>query len=89
MSNATLLTPSWFKGRHCKAEAVGEDFYRITGPNLPECFLGVRQLENGMYQGYFRRQQQGPDEALTGQEFDTLYNAWEGTFELFRDKMIL
>jgi hypothetical protein len=89
MEPVPLITPYWFKQRQCKAEELGPDFFRITGPNLAECFLGLRKLENGRYQGYFRLKQDGPDEAVTNEDFDTAYNAWEAMFELYRVKMIL
>jgi hypothetical protein len=89
MAPPPLITPFWFKQRQCKAEAVDADFYRITGPNLPETFLGLRRLEDDTYQGYFRRHKDGPDDVVTERTFDTPYNGWEGAFELFRAKMIL
>jgi hypothetical protein len=89
METATLITPFWFKQRQCKAEFVEADLYRITGPNLPESFLGVRQLPDGKYQGYFRSQKDGPDAADTQEKFVSPFDAWEGAFELYRQLMIL
>lgn len=89
MITETLITPYWFDQRQCKAEAAGEDFYCITAPNMRPSYVGVRRLDNGRFQGYFRHEQDGPDDAITEVEFDTPYNAWEGTFELYREKMIL
>lgn len=84
-----LALPFWFNQRQCKAEEVADNFYRVTAPNMPETYLGIRKAENGLYQGYLRSQQDGPDEAVTDPEFQTVYQAWEAAFELFREVMIL
>jgi hypothetical protein len=84
-----LITPYWFGQRQCQAMSAGDNFFRITGPNLPERFLGIRLAGNGKFEAYLRRQQDGSDLAVTGPDFDTTYNAWEAAFELYRAKVIL
>lgn len=84
-----LITPFWFNQRQLKAEAVGTNLYRVVGPNMPESFIGLRLLENNRYQGFLRAQQDGPDQAVTADDFATAFNAWEGTFELYRACMII
>lgn len=84
-----LITPFWFDQRQLKAESVADNYYRITGPNAPERFLGIRKAANGVFQAYLRSQQDGADDAVTGPEFDAAYNAWEAAFELYRAKVIL
>ncbi len=84
-----LITPYWFGQRQLKAESVGDDHYRVTGPNAPERYLGIRKADNGHYLAFLRFQKDGPDEAVTGADFDTAYNAWEAAFELYRAKEIL
>jgi hypothetical protein len=84
-----LTTPFWFDQRQLQAESVGEEFYRITGPNAPEMFLGVRKADNGNYQAYLRAEKDGADLATTDAELPTLYNAWEAAFELYRGQVIV
>ncbi len=86
---AMLPIPFWFPQRQCKAEEVETNLYRITGPNLPECFLGLRRNEEGNYCGFLRFNKDGEDEGVTHEAFDSQYNAWEAAFELFRNKVIL
>ena len=84
-----LITPYWFGQRQCQATPAGENFYRITGPNLPERFLGIRLAANGKFEAFLRYQQDGADSAVTGPDFDATYNAWEAAFELYRANVIL
>ncbi len=89
MEPRPLVTPSWFKQRQCKLESVGENLFRISGPNLPETFLGLRRRGDGLLQGYLCAQKDGPDEVVTERDFDSEYNAWEAAFELYRQKIII
>jgi hypothetical protein len=84
-----LILPSWFKQRQGKAEPVGPDTYRLTGPNLPDAYLGVRRTEDGRYAASLRFGPDGPEAASTQQPIDTLYEAWEAAFELYRSEVIV
>jgi hypothetical protein len=84
-----LVTPYWFGQRQLKAESVGDNVYRITGPNAPEWILGIRQAENGRYQAFLRRTRDGSDEAVTEAAFSTAYDAWEAAFELYRSRVVV
>lgn len=84
-----LSTPFWFDQRQCKAEEISPVYYRITGPNLPETFLGIRRAENGNFQAYLRFARDGEDAAVTAADFVREYDAWEAAFELYRAKVIL
>jgi len=84
-----LITPFWFGQRQLKAEASGEDCYRITGPNAPERFLGIRKTDDGRYVAFLRGQKEGGDEVVTGANFPTAYDAWEAAFELYRAREIV
>jgi hypothetical protein len=84
-----INVPTWFKGRQGKVEAIADGLYRLTGPNLPETFLGVRRADNGKLQGYFRYKADGPDDAVTDPKFDSEYDAWDVAFEMYREKIII
>ena len=71
------------------AEPVGPETYRLTGPNLQEALVSVRKADNGKYQGVVRLSADGPDLAVTEPVFDNLFEAWEATFELYRQKIIV
>jgi hypothetical protein len=83
------ITPFWFKQRQAKAEAAGENTLRLTGPNLQEAFVSLRQADNGKYQGVVRLAADGPDLAVTEPMFDNLHEAWEATFELYRQIIVV
>jgi hypothetical protein len=84
-----LVTPYWFKQRQAKAEAAGEDTYRLTGPNLPEAFLSIRRAENHRWSAALRLSADGPEAAATAPEFETPADAWEAAFELYREHVIV
>ena len=79
-----LVTPAWFKQRQGKVEQAAENLVKITGPNLREAFLGIRQ-ENGRWQSFVRHQVDGPDLASSTRGTDVPYDAWEVAFELYRN----
>jgi hypothetical protein len=84
------ITPSWFKQRQCKFEPAGSDtMLKITGPNLGEAFIGIRQAENQHWQASFRRSADGPDEALTEPDIPGQREAWDAAFELYRQNVIV
>jgi hypothetical protein len=83
-----LITPFWFKQRQLKAEAAGTDVYRLSGPNLKEAFVGIRRGDNGRWAAFLRDTADGADVAATEPQFETVYDAWEAAFELFRGHVI-
>jgi hypothetical protein len=85
----TLILPSWFKQRQGTAEAAGDNLYRLTGPNLAPAFLGIRQVEGGKWQAFLRLAENGPDAAVSEAHFDTIPDAWEAAFELYRINVIV
>ena len=84
-----LVTPTWFKQRQAKAEAAGENTYRLYGPNFPECFLSVRRGPNGKWYGTLREKADGPETAVTDPLFQDDHDAWEAAFELYRANVIV
>jgi hypothetical protein len=83
------ILPSWFKQRQCKAEAVGTETYRLTGPNLAEHFISLRKSANGLWSAALRRAADGPDLAATEALYRTPGEAWEAAFELYRTHVIV
>ncbi len=79
-----VTLPSWFKQRQGKAEPVGENTYRLSGPNLREGFVTVRRAEGGGWQAGLRFEPDGPDADATQAPLPTEYEAWEAAFELYR-----
>jgi hypothetical protein len=85
----SLVRPYWFAQRQGKAEEVGPNLYKLTGPNLPETYLGIRQGANGRWIGFVGKSAEGPDTAVTPEEAPTPYDAWEAAFELYRNVVII
>jgi hypothetical protein len=79
-----LVLPYWVVQRQAKAEPAGTDLYRVTAPNQPEVFLGVRRRDSGRWEGYLRRTADGPDEAVSEKDFEQPEEAWGSAFELYR-----
>jgi hypothetical protein len=84
----TPTFPFWFKQRQARAEAVAENYYRVTGPNLREAYVGIRQVDN-RWQAFLRFTQDGPDAATTEPRFSTPQDAWDAAFELHRNGVVL
>jgi hypothetical protein len=84
-----VTVPSWFKQRQAKAEAAGENLYRLTGPNLPESYVGIRRADGGPWAAFLRLTADGPDAAATEPRFATEYEAWEAAFELHRSGVVV
>ena len=83
-------TPSWFKQRQCKCEPAGNDrTVKVTGPNLGEAYLGIVRADNNRWQAFLRANTDGPDVARTEPEIDTVGEAWEAAFELYRTHVIV
>jgi hypothetical protein len=85
----SLILPSWFKQRQAKAEPAGENCYRLTGPNLGPAWIGIRQAEGGRWLASLRFAEDGPDAAVTESRFETVGDAWEAAFELYRTAVIV
>ncbi len=83
------IVPSWFKQRQAKAEAVGNDVYRLTGPILPETFIAIRKADNGRWRALLLKTPEGPELAATPAEFEQPEDAWEAAFELFRVNVVV
>jgi hypothetical protein len=80
--------PSWMKHRQVKAEAVGNDTYRLTGPNLTEAFISIRRGDNGRWAAAVRTSAEGPDLAVTEAEFERPLDAWGAACELYRQHVV-
>lgn len=85
---STPILPFWFKQRQCKAEPVGEQTVKVTGPNLGEAYLHVRR-ENDCWKASLRTSADGPDVASIDAEHATERSAWDGAFELYRERIIV
>jgi hypothetical protein len=85
----SIEVPSWFKGRQGKAEPIGDNMFKLTGPNLNEGVVLIHRDENGRWQGALRQTADGPDLAVTEPGFEMPYEAWDAAFELFRNYMIM
>jgi hypothetical protein len=84
-----LILPTWFKQRQGQAEAAGDNLYRLSGPNLRQAFIGVRQGEAGRWHAFLRFAADTPDAVVTESRFDNLGDAWEAAFELFRTTVVV
>jgi hypothetical protein len=84
-----LVPPTWFKQRQGKIEEAGENLVRLSGPNLPTSYLGLRRAENGKLQGFLRDSADGSDSAATEAKFDNDYDAWNVAFEMYRQTIII
>jgi hypothetical protein len=81
--------PFWFKQRQCKAEPVeGRQMLKVSGPNLAEAFIYVRQDGDRRVAG-FRRSADGADEATAEADRPGEQAAWEAAFELYRTHVIV
>jgi hypothetical protein len=80
--------PSWVKGRQAKVEPAGPGLYRITGPNLPEAVIGVRQTETQDWQGFLQASADGPEIAASVSRQSNARDALYAAFELYRERMI-
>jgi hypothetical protein len=85
----SLVTPFWFYQRQCKADPVGDDLYRLTGPNLKEAYIGIRRGDNGRWSSFLRNTPDGVDVAVTPAQWNNVYEAWEAAFELYRVNFIV
>lgn len=84
-----VVTPFWFKQRQAKLDEAGPNMFRVSGPNLKEAFLGVRQHGTGPWSAFVRSAADGPDVYATPPNIPTVYAAWEAAFEIYRNQMII
>jgi hypothetical protein len=85
----TPIPPFWFKQRQCKAAPVeGQPMLKLSGPNLGEAFIHVRQQGERWVAG-FRRSADGADEATAESPRPGENAAWEAAFELYRTHVIV
>jgi hypothetical protein len=84
-----LVLPSWFKQRQAKAEAAGDNIYRLFGPNLPEVYLLIRKHDNGRWSAALRDKPDGPDREATQPVLADPNEAWEAGFELYRAAILV
>ncbi len=84
-----LTTPTWFKQRQGKAEPVGPERYRLTGPNLAEAFIEIRPEPSGNWSAALRLAADGPDIAAIPAGADNRFEAWEVAFELYRRHIVV
>jgi hypothetical protein len=83
------ILPFWFKQRQGKAEPAGADTCRVTAPNLPETWLGVRQNGDGRWGAFLRLAADGPELGSTGAAYDSAGEAWDAAFELYRRALVV
>lgn len=83
-----LVPPFWFHQRQGKFEATGDRLYKLTAPNLPESFIGIRREGEG-WAAAFRRAAEGPDLATTAPRYDNELDAWNAAFELYRNQVVI
>src|SRR5437764_3016056 len=81
-----LVLPSWFKQRQCKAEEVGPNLYRLTGPNLREAFIRIEKVDGG-WKAAMRLTAEGPDVLVSQEQLPTEYKAWSTSFAHYREDM--
>jgi hypothetical protein len=82
------ILPFWFKQRQCKAEPLGENALRVSGPNLGEAVLEIRP-EGNRWRAALRQTADGPDLAATEAEMETPQASWGAAFELYRINFIV
>ncbi|HWY85715.1 MAG TPA: hypothetical protein VNX28_03270 [Gemmataceae bacterium] len=83
------VTPFWFKQRQAKAEEAGPNLLRVSGPNLKEAFVGIRQGDGGLWSAYLRTSAEGPDVDATPATIEAAYAAWEAAFEMYRGHFVV
>jgi len=81
--------PFWFRQRQGKMEPAGSDTFKLTAPNVAEAFISIRQTENGHWRPALRLQSEGPDVDAPAVDLDSVPEAWEAAFELYRRRMVV
>jgi hypothetical protein len=86
----TPILPFWFKQRQCEAEPVeGEETLKLTGPNVREAFIAIRQEESGRWAASLRLAGDGEEVASTPPECESPQEAWMAAFELYRTHVLI
>lgn len=83
------VIPTWFKQRQGKTEAVGENAWKLSGPNLGEACIAIRSSDNGRWSATLLKAAAGPEIASYGPDIPTPAGAWEVAFELYRRHFIV
>jgi hypothetical protein len=83
------IPPFWFAQRQGKVEAAGADTYRLTAPNAPPAFISIRHSEDGRWSAALRFEPEGPDAAVSEQGYETVPDAWNAAFELYRVHVVV
>src|SRR5262249_29937029 len=81
--------PFWFGQRQGKMEAAGPEQYRLTAPNLPEAYIGVRRGEDDHWRGFLREKADGPDPTVGPRDYEDVQDAWGAAFELYRTRYVV
>jgi hypothetical protein len=84
-----VVTPTWFNQRQAKAEAHGENALRLTAPNLKPAFVRTRKTDHDRWVGVLQLDENGPEVAASGADFDRQVDAWEAAFELYRQHVVV
>ncbi len=85
-----IVVPMWFKQRQAIAEQAGENMLRLTGPNLAEGFILIRQEpDRNQWTAALRLARHGPDVAIARAAASRPYEAWEAAFELYRSHIVV
>ena len=82
------ILPYWFKQRQAKLEPAGDQLYKVTAPNAPEVFVGVRPGANGCWTAYLKTAADAADTLAADTDFPGPQAAWEAAFELYRRHII-
>jgi hypothetical protein len=81
--------PFWFKQRQGKAEPAGDETLRLTAPNMPDAFVGIRKGSNGQWRPLLRQNADGPDLVPADLAFNTPEEAWDAAFEFHRENFVV
>ena len=79
--------PTWFRYRQGKAEAIGENCYKLTAPVVDAAFIKVRATGD-RWEAAVGDTADGADLQSTGPAFGNAAEAWHAAFELYRTAKI-
>jgi hypothetical protein len=83
------VPPQWFKLRQGKLEQAGSEYMvRLTAPNQNEAFIRIEPTPENRWRAALRLVADGPDIAVTPNDFPRPVEAWEAAFELYRGYVI-
>jgi hypothetical protein len=83
------VLPSWFKQRQAKIEAVGDNLYRVSAPNMAEAFIVIRKGDNGLWQPALLQSVGGEELASLPFQYEQSSEAWNVAFELHRVRFMV